>query len=129
MRFVRNQHRLKAALEQMARPAMPAMEPHGVGGVEPLQGAAEVAERRAQEQVVVVVHQAKGEHVKIKARDRRGQRPQKSLLILIVQEDDLTVIAPAGQVIEGLRKLDAPRSCHDRQASKSFIPCQASSYK
>jgi hypothetical protein len=69
------------------------MEAVSVGNVEPVHGGGEVCIWRSEEKVVVIVHQAKGENVEVKASGGKSDKIKKCLLVTGIKENNLMVIA------------------------------------
>lgn len=63
--------------------------------------------------MVVVIHEAIGEHFGVEARERLREHVEKPVTIVIVHEDRLAPIAARGDVIDRARKFDTKRACHD----------------
>ena len=67
---------------------------------------------RVQNEVVVVAHQAVGQHLRIEAVRRLRQHGQQSVPVVISIEDRLAPIAARSHVIDGTGKLDAQWAGH-----------------
>src|SRR4030042_24091 len=106
----------------MARTTMPAMKANGGSGIQPLQAAAQVAPRGAQEQVIMVIHHTKGKNPQPVTLVGRGQEVQEASSVIVLQENRLPVIAPRGYMVKRVREFYAPGPGHDRSLSSTAQP-------
>jgi hypothetical protein len=91
---------------------VPAVEPLGVGGVEPVHGLAQVGPASAEEEVVVVGHEAEGKKLEREAGDGLAEEFEEGLTVGVIQEDVSPVVTPAAEVIDRAGELNAPGSGH-----------------
>jgi hypothetical protein len=116
--FIRHQHGLVATLKKVAEAMVPAVHASGEGGIEPMHRAGQVRLGSAQEKVVMIGHQAKREKMKIEAFHRVPQQIEKKLSIRVSEKNRLPVVAAADDVVNRVRKLDAPGPGHGAMLAK-----------
>ena len=108
-----DQNRFETALEKMARAAVPGVEVAGVPADEIVHPGRQVGLLGLQEEVEMVVQQGEGEHPPTISSGRALQAAQPRVAIAVVTDDRPPLDAPRGDVVDGVGKLDAQRSCHD----------------
>lgn len=116
-----DEDRLEAALEDMARAAMAAVEGLAVDAVEVAHAARERRARGLDQQVVVVGHQAEGVAEPAPPLDRLRQDAQEGLPVVVVAVDGGTGVAAAGDVVDGARELEAERAGHRRISGERCV--------
>src|SRR5438045_2113830 len=89
-----------------------AIEPSGVGAVEPVHATREVRLRRLDDEMEVVSHQHIGGDAPAEALDNLGEEAEEGFPIGIGEEDGALLIAAGSDVVDGAGKLDAKCSCH-----------------
>lgn len=92
--------------------AVAAVEVLRVHAVEVPHQARQIGLPRAQHEVVVVAHQAIGEHLGVEALHGPPHDLQQTLAIAVVGEDRLAPVAARSDVVDGTLELDAKRACH-----------------
>src|SRR5690349_6786809 len=92
---------------------MPVVEPAGVRAVEPLHATRQIRFRRLDHEMEVIVHQHPRRNTPTKTASGVRKKPQKCLAIPVRSEDRTTLIAARRDVVDGARKLDTKRSCHN----------------
>ena len=114
------QFRLEPALEEMARATVLVAGIKCVPRKQPLHESRKIRPRRLYEQMEVIFHQHEG--VKLYARRVQAvcQLREKPLAVIVAPEDDSPRIATAGDMVNGVRKIDAWWACH--AVSVSFSP-------
>jgi len=103
-------------LEEVADPLVPSVEPLRIVAVEALHSGREVAPRRAEDEVVVVVHQAVGVAEPAEADDHEAQHVQEVAPVDVPTEDRLPVDATRHDVVERVGVGDSRQPRHVRAA-------------
>ena len=124
MGLVGHQHGLVSALQEVAQAMVAAVEADGVGAVEPVHEGREVSLGGAEEEVIVVGHEAEGEEMELKARVGLFEQGQAGVAVVVVEKDVLPVVAPRGHVIDGVGELDAPGTRHDLPLAQAGGECK-----
>lgn len=96
-----------SALEDVAVPSVSAVAGPGVIGAQPLQGQVKVGLRGAEEEMIMVVHQAESEDFKPETIGGSAQERQEKHSVLVIGHDGLVVVAPGGDMVDGSGKLDS----------------------
>jgi len=96
-----------APLVEMAAAMMRAIEVRGIGDVEVAHELLDVAPGRADEQMEMIAHKDKAQNVHLIDIGGPRQALQEGPCVVIRLDDLLTCIAPAGDMIKGIRELDA----------------------
>jgi hypothetical protein len=106
--------RLVAAAEQMRAKLVPMVKPIGVRAQKPPHPSHQVARRRLDDQMKVVLHQTIGMDREARLPARLGQGLDEIVAISLVQEDRLAPVAPAHDVINRSCIFHAHLARHDR---------------
>ena len=96
-----HQLRLVPPAEHMAEEFVPVVEPDGVGALQPGHAGHQIGIGRFQHQMIMIAHQAIGVNLPVRFLARFGQRLEEILPVHIVQEDVLTPVTPAHDMIHG----------------------------
>ncbi len=107
-------HRAKAALEEVTRSVVPPIKPDTVADVEPLHGTAQVGARCFDEQMIVVIHQHIGVDTNREALGGLRQQFEEVSAIGLLPVDRLSLIASRRDVVTSAGPFDTQCSCHDR---------------
>jgi len=102
----------------MPDPAVSPVERLGVDAVQHLHASGEIGSRSFDEQVVMVVHQTIRMTDPSESIDHAPKRLQEAVAILIVEEDLLPSVPPAGDVIDCALKLNAKWTCHGKSITQ-----------
>ena len=103
----------EAALEEVSAAAVAVVEADGVSDLEPADGLAEVCPWSFQDEVIMVRHQTVGVEPDAEAFDHFGQCVEETVAVMVVAEDGLAFVTAGGDVIGGIRELNAERTCHN----------------
>jgi len=107
-----DQDRPVATLEEMPVSSVPTVEGLRVHAVQVAHAAGEVRLRGADEQVVVVAHQAVGEAAPGEALERFFEDLQEALPVRRVAVHRSALVASGGEVVDAVCDLESQRSCH-----------------
>lgn len=102
----------EAVAEQMAPPLVAAVERLGVGAVEPLEAVREAPELGLDDQVVVVRHQAEGEHAPVVTLDLAREEAEETAVVVGVAEGCGARYASGRDVVRALGRELSARSPH-----------------
>jgi hypothetical protein len=102
-----DQHALEAPLEHRAALAMAAVVGLGVDAVDVAHQARQIGLAREQQQLVVVVQQAVGQHLGVETRHALLDHRQQRLPIGIILEYGCLAVTTRGHVIDRAGKFDA----------------------
>ncbi len=116
---------LEAPLEQMPDLGMPTVVRLRVDAVELLHQHREIGAARVQHEVVVIAHQAVGQHLRVAALQGLGDDGQENLPVNIIIKDGLPAITARGHVVDRTREFDAQRAGH----STSIWLCRSLTFK
>ena len=112
MGFPLNEDRLEAALEDVTRALVSAVEMLRIPTVQAMHPPGEGWKSGLQQKMVVVPHQAIGVEEPRLIGDDRGENVQEKTAIGGISKDRSPLMAPAGDVVERARELQAKRSRH-----------------
>jgi hypothetical protein len=104
---------MEAPLEHVADKSMPTIESLAIDAIDVTHQPRQVRPLRLQDEVVVVAHQAEGEHQRIAALQALVDDRQQRLPIGVVGKDALAAIAAGGDVVGRAGELDAKRAGHE----------------
>ena len=107
-----HQHGLVASFEQMPDSRMATVEPLGVHAVELPHSSREVRADRLDEHVVVIAHQAVGEHEPAVSLGNPSQQLEEALPVDIVDEDQPPFVPARDDVVDPVCDLDPRRPRH-----------------
>ena len=94
---------------------VPVVEPAGIRTVEPLHAARKIRFGSLDHEMEVIVHQHPRRNTPTKTAGGVREERQKCLAIPVGSEDRPTLIAARRDVVDGARKLDTKRSCHNKR--------------
>ena len=112
-----DQDRTVATLEEVADSSVTTVERLRVHAVQVPHPAREVRLRRANEQVVVVSHQAVGKAAPAKAVVRVCEHLEETLSVRVISKDLRPLVASRRQVVDAVFDLETQRSGHAREGS------------
>jgi hypothetical protein len=112
VRLALDQHRVEAALEDVADALVAAVEALGIEAIDVAHSGREIRARRLDHQMVVVGHQAVGVAAPAAAPDDFAERLQELATVGVDEEDGRAVVAARGDVVERAGELDPKGSCH-----------------
>ena len=104
--------RLEAPLEEVPGDLVGPVEPHGVGQLQPLDGAAEVRVPGTKEEMVMVVHQHERVHRHPEALGELGEAAEEASPIVVRAEDATAVIASVDDMVPAVGHPDAEGTSH-----------------
>jgi hypothetical protein len=106
------ERRLEPALEYVPEPVMELVEHVRVSTAQALHALGEVAARRTEEEVIVIVHEAIREAAPPAPEHLRLEEPQKQISVAIRQEDVVSGYAPVRDMGDGIGWDDAGLPSH-----------------
>jgi hypothetical protein len=106
------QNGLETALEQMSHLAVAAVECLLNHTVEVAHHPRQVRAARVQHEVIVIAHQAIGEHLHVKALHTLLQHAEQRSTVAVDLEDRLAPVAARCEVVDRIRELDAQGAGH-----------------
>ena len=104
--------RLEAPLEKVPGDLVGPVEPHGLGQLQPLDGAAEVRVPGTKKEMVMVVHQHERVNRHSEAFGEFGEAAEEATAIVVRAEDATAVIASVDDMVPAMGHPDAQRSSH-----------------
>jgi hypothetical protein len=107
-----DQHRFEAPLEQMPHLTVPSIERLRVHAIDVAHQQRQVGLPRVKHEVIVIAHQAIGQHLGVETLRRLGQCGETLVAIHIVPEDGFAPVAARGHVIDGAGEFNAEGARH-----------------
>ena len=107
-----DQDAFESPLKQMPNLAMPPIVGLGIHAIEVLHHSRQVRPAGVNHDVVVVVHEAVGQHDRIVPIHRLPNDCQERPAVVVVFKDGFPPVAARGDVIDRTGKFDSERACH-----------------